>query len=152
MKKGMENVVVGLVLVLVLVVIGLIVRYTTITEDTQEAFAVADDVMQSYIEEKKAQKRNYLDKLETYEDEDIVVDPTKESKKNVVKVNAEADDTILETVVENDDKKAYAKQLENYEETENKVHENNDELSNLKAPQEGNGDTIADDIAAIVGE
>ena len=154
-----ENVIVALIAVLTIVVGYFTYRYNTVSEAKTTQFdAVIQQELASYQEEKKAKKRNYLETLETYEDADVAVDPTKEAHKNVVKVQAEEKTNAIERSVASDTKHAYTEQLEHYDEgSENTAVEKQTDASKTeddktRNTEEGNGDTIAADIDAIIGE
>ncbi len=154
MKRNLENIIIVAVMAVFGVIVYLVVSYNTIPTDVN----IADAVPLEYSgkKDKKEQTKEYLEALESYgNDQDVEVDPTKERHVNTVKVKAEVKETDVDKVVETDEKKAYEKALENYDESENRVVAEETEKETLEdIPEQAkqNGDTIASDLDAIIGE
>ncbi len=148
MKKFLDNLIVSLVVLLFLLVIVLVVKYNMIKENYDVVAVVNPE--QSHPD-KKAQKKAYLESLESYgEDKDVKVDPTKESTKNTVKVQSEETSNEVEAALKTDGKKAYVESLENY--TKKKETTSEESLEDVKPKTAQNGDTIGDELESIVGE
>lgn len=124
MKKLLENLAVGLVILLSLVVIGLVVQYNMISSNGDTTREYDPEVAHSLHGEevKEEKKTSYLDSLEGYEDVDVKVDPTTEgSAENiaVIKVETKKEGLVhtIGSAVENVEKKEnYISNLEGYEE------------------------------------
>ncbi|HEO97788.1 MAG: hypothetical protein JW682_05080 [Campylobacterales bacterium] len=124
MKKLLENLAVGLVIILSLVVIGLVIQYNVISSDGDTTREYDPEVAHSLHGEevKEEKKTSYLDTLEGYEDVDVKVDPTTEgSAENiaVIKVETKKEGLVhtIGSAVENVEKKEnYISNLEGYEE------------------------------------
>jgi len=148
MRKFVENLIVSLVVLLFVLVIVLVVKYNMIEEEPQTVPVVSAEQSQP---DEKAQKKAYLESLESYgEDKDVKVDPTKESTKNTVKVQSEETTNEVEAALKTDGKKAYVESLENY--TQKKEASKQESLEDVKPKAVQNGDTIGDDLESIVGE
>ena len=152
----LENIIVVFVALLMVTVGFFTYRYNTISEDDFADFdAILQQEMASYHKAQEEKQRNYLDVLEQYEDSDVAVDPTKENKKNVVKVNAEETNNAIEESVQTNVTSEYTKQLEAYNDTEPQKPAETTQPEPAATDQpagtkESNGDTIADDIDAIL--
>jgi hypothetical protein len=101
MKNILENIAVTLVVIFSLTIIGLIVQYNLIEEESEEHF---NDVESSMPKVTKQQKNtNYLQKLEGYSEVDVKVNPRKENKLNRVKVKSEMSQDKLKEIVKQKD-------------------------------------------------
>jgi hypothetical protein len=148
MRKLVENLAVTLVVLLFLVIIVLIAQYNMIKDDS-------DDIVVPVTTEKPVSKKEqiklYTNSLESYgNDVDVKVDPTKENKKNIVKVTSELAEDAIEEAVNMDEKRDYIKKLEQYETNKN-VKTKMETLEDVKPQKEENGDMIGaalDDILA----
>ncbi len=148
MRKFVENLIVSLVVLLFVLVIVLVVKYNMIEENP--AVVPVVNLEQAQPDE-KAQKKAYLESLESYgEDKDVKVDPTKENTKNTVKVQSEEMTNEVEAALKTDGKKAYVESLENY--TKKKETSPKESLEDVKPKTVQNGDTIGDELESIVGE
>ncbi|MFT7880605.1 MAG: hypothetical protein ABXS91_09465 [Sulfurimonas sp.] len=145
MKNLLDNMAVGLVVLLSLGVIGLVVQYNIISDDG-DTTTYDEEVLQSLQSEstKPENKSSYLDSLEGYEDVDVKVDPrTEESGVNIavvkVETNKEGIAESIGTAVENVEKKEnYLSTLEGYEERDVNVDSDN-ETSELNIVNEEDG-------------
>ena len=149
MRKLIENLAVTLVVLLFLVVIALVVKYNMINDDSDDMFDVPVETEKPVS--KKEQTKSYLNSLESYGDDvDVKVDPTKENRKNTVKVTSELAEDAIEEAVKTDEKRDHVKKLERYEADKN-VKTKTETLEDVKPQKEENGDTIGaalDDILA----
>ena len=115
MKKLFENIAITLVILLALLVVGLIVQYNLIEDDTFE-----DTIITTKEVPKKDKTTSYLDALEGYgEDQDVKVDPTKENSANRVIVNVEENNNKMKEALED----SYVKHLEDFTEDTKKVED-----------------------------
>jgi hypothetical protein len=98
MKNMGEGIAVGLVILLTFGLVGLIVQYNMI--DTEEAMVYDTQIKQSLESEtvkKESKVSSYLDKLEGYEDVDVKVDMTAETKEDTTNI------AVVETEVGKED-------------------------------------------------
>ncbi len=154
MKLSFEKVLISLVAVVFALVIYLVVSYNMIQQDVRIADVIPEETLRQPSQSDTT--KSYLDALESYgEDKDVKVDPTEERHVNTVKVNAEIEETDIDKVVETNAKEAYEKALEAYDESSNRVVAQNKEeeaLEDISEQPQQNGDTIAGDLDAIIGE
>lgn len=88
MKNRFENFAIFLVILLLLTIVALIVQYNLV-EEKSNPVNVAKLIAQ-LPNEKKTGTKEYLEKLENYEDKDVKVNPAaqKSQKKNTVNMDA----------------------------------------------------------------
>ena len=148
MKKLIDNLAVVMVVVLFLIVIALVIKYNTISEDTDIAFV---EIPEEKVATPKDKTSDYLKNLESYSDVDVEVDPTKETHKNTVKVTSELAEDELEDALKTDEKKSYLKSLESYSD-EKKTKVRTEKLEDVQPEKVKNNDTIGDELDSILGE
>lgn len=155
MKNLLDNMAVGLVILLSLGVVGLIVQYNIISDDG-DTTTYDKEVLQSLQSEniQAEKKSSYLDSLEGYEDVDVKVDSrTEESDVNIavvkVETNKEGVAESIGTAVENVEKKEnYISNLEGYEERDVNVNSDN-ATSELNIVNEEDGEDTQKAIGSV---
>ena len=150
MKKLIDNLAVGMVVLLFGIVIALIIRYNMIGEDASTALVTVPETNQPTVKKDNA-KNNYLSTLESYSDVDVQVDPTKESQTNTVKVVSEETKSELEAALKADEKKDYLKKLEHYSDEKQTVTRS-EKLKDVKPAKTENDDTIGSELESILGK
>ena len=140
MRNLFENIAVALVVLLSLV--GLIVQYNKIEDDSLDETAYTLPMAKKVSKEEKS--TNYLHNLEGYADEDIEVDPTQEDTTNRIVVKAEQAEGGIDKAVKDD----YIEKLENYTEGKGNEKEINNakSISNDSEPSPPNKEEIVDEI------
>ena len=114
MKNLLESFAVLLVGLLSVSIIYWIVQYSMIADAD-----MIEEIEYEVVETKpKAKTTDYLQNLEGYEDVDVKVDATKESRANTVVVKSELAKDALGDAVEDKSKSSYTENLENYAEPE----------------------------------
>jgi hypothetical protein len=124
MKKLLENMAVGLVILLTLGVVGLVVKYNMVSDNADVETKYEQEIVESLQSQKtnEEEKTSYLDSLEGYEEVDVKVDPrTEESNVNIAVVKTETKkegivQTIGSAVQSVEKKEHYISNLEGYEE------------------------------------
>jgi preprotein translocase subunit SecF len=114
MKNLLESFAILLVGLLSVSIIYWIVQYSMIGDAD-----MIEEIEYEVAEKKpKAKATDYLQNLEGYEDVDVKVDATKESRANTVVVQSELTKDALGDAVEDKSKSSYTENLENYAEPE----------------------------------
>ncbi|MEA2049101.1 MAG: hypothetical protein U9O64_11730 [Campylobacterota bacterium] len=127
MKNLLESFAILLVGLLSIAVVFWIVQYNMI-EDADMIEDIEYEVVKKEVSQKE-KATNYLQNLEGYEDVDVEVDATKETRTNTVVVKSELNNDALEAAVEDKSKSSYAQNLENYKEPKREEMTEDDEAS-----------------------
>jgi len=103
MRNLFENIAILLVILLTLGIVGLIVKYNMIEDDTPDDVAYAIPVVKKVSKQEKS--TNYLKNMEGYADEDVDVDvdPTQEDTTNRVVVKSEQEEGGIDIAVKDMD-------------------------------------------------
>ncbi|PHS41719.1 MAG: hypothetical protein COB07_01345 [Sulfurovum sp.] len=118
MKNLLESFAILLVGLLTVSIIYWIVQYSMIADEEMMEELVEYQQSQKKKAPRKANTTEYLQNLEGYEDVDVKVDATKESRANTVVVKSELSRDALGDAVEDKLKSSYMENLENYAEPE----------------------------------
>jgi cell division protein FtsN len=150
MHNKLENILVGVIGLLLVVIVGLIVKYQLQKEEIPKTFAYQEAPVEPVSKKEKTNK--YLENLEGYSDIDVKVDPKKEDKSNVVKVIAETSKDDLAVVIEDRSKSSYMKNLENYtdSETESKKSQSKSSVLKEEEPVKLEKEGIVDEIGMAI--
>jgi len=108
MRNLFENIAVLFVILLSLIIVGLIVKYNMIEDDSLKQVSYNIPVVQKVS--KKERTGDYLNEMEHYSDIDVQVDPTQQDSTNRVVVKSEQKEHIIEDAVKDD----YVEKLEDY--------------------------------------
>jgi hypothetical protein len=108
MRNLFENIAVLFVILLSLVIIGLIVKYNMIEDDSLEDVSYTIPVVKKVSKEEST--GDYLKDMEHYSDVDVQVDPTQQDNTNRVVVKSEQKEHVIEDAVKDD----YVEKLEHY--------------------------------------
>lgn len=114
MKNLFENFAILLVGLLSVAIVFWIVQYNMI-EDSDMIEDIEYEVVKKDVSSKE-KTTTYLQNLEGYEDVDVQVDATKETRTNTVVVKSELNNDALDAVVEDKSKSSYTQNLKNYKE------------------------------------
>jgi len=148
MRNLFENIAVLLVVLLTLGIVGLIVKYNMIEDDTLDNVAYTIPVVEKVSKQEKS--TNYLKNMESYADEDIDVDPTQEDATNRIEVKSEQEEGGIDIAV----KDTYVEKLENYaDDKKNQVEvENLDNTQNELEPPAPEKKEIVDEIGMALDD
>jgi len=117
MRNLFENIAILLVVLLTLGIVGLIVKYNMIEDDTLDNVVYTMPVVKKVSKQEKS--TNYLQNMEDYADEDVDVDPTQEDTTNRIVVKSEQEEGGIDIAV----KDTYVEKLENYADDKPKQEE-----------------------------
>ena len=148
MRNLFENIAVLLVVLLTLGIVGLIVKYNMIEDDTIGDVAYTIPVVEKVSKQEKS--TNYLKNMEGYADEDVDVDPTQEDATNRVVVKSEQEEGGIDIAV----KDTYVEKLENYaDDKKNQVEVKNlDNTQNESEPPAPEKKEIVDEIGMALDD
>jgi len=148
MRNLFENIAILLVVLLTMGIVGLIVKYNMIEDDTLDDVAYTIPVVKKVSKQEKS--TNYLQNMEDYADEDVDVDPTQEDTTNRIVVKSEQEEGGIDIAV----KDTYVEKLENYADDKPKQEEikSSDNIQNeseLSAPEK---EEIVDEIGMALDD
>ncbi len=126
MRNIFESIAITLVGLLGLLIIGLIVQYNMIEDDTLENISLPTIEKVS----KKDKTNSYLQNLEGYSDVEVEVNPTQEDETNRIIVKSEVHNDSMGKALED----SYVKNLENYND-DVKQKEKPEELKDVSEPE-----------------
>ncbi|HHE06159.1 MAG TPA: hypothetical protein ENK90_03465 [Epsilonproteobacteria bacterium] len=98
MRNLFENIAVLFVILLSLIIIGLIVKYNMIEDDSLEEVSDTIPVVKKVSKEEST--GDYLNEMEHYSDVDVKVDPTQQDNTNRVVVKSEQKEDAIKNAVE----------------------------------------------------
>lgn len=147
MKNLFENLAILLVGLLSVAIVFWIVQYNMI-EDSDMIEDIEYEVVKKEVSSQE-QTTTYLQNLEGYEDVDVQVDATKETRTNTVVVKSELNNDALDAAVEDKSKSSYAENLENYQEPKKEEMTEDDEAS--KPVNDSESEELAPEIEDEIG-
>jgi len=148
MRNLFENIAVALVVLLSLGIVGLIVQYNMIEDDSLDETAYTLPMAKKVSKDEKS--TDYLHNLEGYADEEIEVDPTQEDTTNRIVVKSEQAEGGIDKAIKDD----YVEKLENYTDGQ----DNQKEINNAKStstdsePSPPNKQEIVDEIGMALDD
>jgi len=151
MKNLLESTAILFVGLLSLAIVYFIVQYNMIEDDSLEE-NIAFEVPKKKITQ-EAKTSEYLNTLEGYgDDTDVKVDAKKEDKTNIVVVQPEVNENEIDSLVDDESKTTYMKNLEDYTKTaeKEKLDEAKPVANLVGEPKKLPQDEIVDEISLAI--